>query len=356
MLPYWLLFAFPALMAITSSWQEPSESPRWPQNWKFMFLILVLMVGLRHEVGGDWANYVGALADAKYFSLNEVLNKIEPGYNLLNWITAQSGLNIYFVDLVCGIIFAWGTVEFCLAQPRPWLAMVVAIPYLVIVVAMGYSRQGVAIGFVMLAFVALGNLRYFRFAVYILLAVSFHQSAIILIPLAALTSPKNRLWNVTWVAVFTLVLFSEFLGSTAATYQFGYIDQAYQSEGATIRVVMNVVPAALFLFFRSRFALSKVDIIFWTWQSLIAIGLLGILLVSPSSTAADRIALYMIPLQLFVYARLPEALGVPEKSHTGLVYTLVGFSAMVQFTWLVFGVHSRYWLPYKFAPLLWLIQ
>ena len=356
MLPYWILFTIPAWMAIRYSWEDPFVASRWSQNWKFMFVILVLMVGLRHDVGGDWGNYMGILADAKYLSLNDVLHGKELGYSLLNWIAAQSGFGIYFVDVVCGIIFAWGIVEFCLAQPRPWLAMVVAVPYLIIVVAMGYTRQGVAIGFVMLAIIALGNFRYFRFTVFILLAFSFHQSAIILVPLAALTAPRNRIWNVTWVAVLTMLLFSQFFGNVVDKYQYSYIDKSYQSEGAAIRVVMNVVPAALFMFFRHRFALSKEHKIFWTWQSLIAFGLLGILFVSPSSTAVDRIGLYLIPLQLFVYARIPEALGGPEKSHAGLVYTVLAFSALVQFTWLSFGSHSQYWLPYRFAPLFWLTQ
>ena len=37
-----------------------------------------------------------------------------------------------------------------------------------------------------------------------------------------------------------------------------------------------------------------------------------LLVVSPSSTAVDGVALYWIPLQLFVMSRLPNALGLRE--------------------------------------------
>ena len=70
---------------------------------------------------------------------------------MLNWLAARTELGPYFVNTVCAALFAWGLVVFCRAQPRPWLALVVAVPYLVTVVAMGYTRQGTAIGLAMLA-------------------------------------------------------------------------------------------------------------------------------------------------------------------------------------------------------------
>ena len=64
---------------------------------------------------------------------------------MLNWLSIQMDWGILGVNLIGGAIFAFGLVAFCRRQPRPWLALAVAIPYLVIVVAMGYSRQGIAL-------------------------------------------------------------------------------------------------------------------------------------------------------------------------------------------------------------------
>ena len=69
------------------------------------------------------------------------------------------------------------------------------IPYLVTVVAMGYSRQAVAIGFVMLAFSGLGANSAIRFAIWITVAALFHKSAVLLIPIAILAGGFETIAN-----------------------------------------------------------------------------------------------------------------------------------------------------------------
>ena len=76
---------------------------------------------------------------------------------LLNWFAGQNELGIWFVNTICGGIFSYGLIAFARSQPRPWLALAVAVPYLIIVVAMGYTRQAAAIGFVMLGLSALAK-------------------------------------------------------------------------------------------------------------------------------------------------------------------------------------------------------
>ena len=66
-------------------------------------------------------------------------------------------------------------VVFCLTQPRPWLALLIAVPYLVTVVAMGYTRQGVAIGIAMMGISALMGGGVFRFVLWVALAATFHK-------------------------------------------------------------------------------------------------------------------------------------------------------------------------------------
>ena len=68
------------------------------------------------------------------------------------------------------------------------------------------------------------------------------------------------------------------------------------------------------------------------------------------ATAIDRVALYLIPLQLFVFARLPR-LARTVKGRTLLVLGVVGYYSAVQFVWLNFATHAQYWLPYQFMPL-----
>ena len=87
-----------------------------------------------------------------------------------------------------------------------------------------------------------------------------------------------------------------------------------------------------------------------------ALAFVLLLVISPSSTAVDRVALYWIPLQLFVWARVPDALGHPGAANAGLVYAVVGYSATVHFVWLFFAENANSWLPYQFYPWFWLWQ
>ncbi|MDO8774498.1 MAG: EpsG family protein [Burkholderiaceae bacterium] len=315
-----------------------------------MFAVLVLMIGMRHEVGGDWGNYAEQIRLASYGTLQQAATQGDPAYSLLNWLASRLGGGLYLVNTVCAVFFSWGLMVFCRAQPRPWLALVVGVPYLVTVVAMGYTRQGTAIGFAMLGLAALSDRKLLRFVVFVALAAAFHKSAVILMPLAVLAGTRQKLWTVFWVGFSSVLFYVLLLQDSVDALTENYIGAQYDSSGAAIRVAMNAVPAALFLWFRRRFVMAPADRTFWTWMSLGALAFIGLLVISPSSTAVDRVALYWIPLQLFVLSRLPDVLGKRNGKNAVWVWAVVAYSAAVLFVWLVFATHSFAWLPYKFYP------
>ena len=319
-------------------------------------MLLALMIGLRHEVGGDWGSYLVNLEAISNLSFSEALVGIDgdPANSLLNWVASQSGLGIYLVNCVYATLFSWGLLVFCRSQPRPWLALTVSVPYLITVVAMGYSRQGVAIGLIMLGLVAMSQNSIFKFVLWVALAAMFHKSAVILIPLAVLAGTRHRLLTFFWVGVTTALLFVLLLQEYVDSLISGYITDQYDSSGAAVRVAMNALPATLFLLLRKRFTLPPAQRAFWTWMAWGALAFVVLLFVSPSSTAVDRVALYWIPLQLFVWSRLPDAVGNPDGTNEFWVYAVVGYSAVVYFIWLFFATHAPYWLPYKFYPWVWL--
>jgi len=272
------------------------------------------------------------------------------------WLVALAGQSIYTLGVFSALPFTIGLLVFCRAQPRTWLALTVAVPYLVIVVAMGYTRQSVAIGFVMLGLVALGQGRVLKFVWWLALAATFHKSAVILLPLAMLSGSKRPLLIAFWVCALTFVLFVLLLQNSVDALFLNYIGAEYSSQGAGIRIAMNAVPAVFFLFFRRRFIMPRGEHIFWTWMSLGALAFIPLLAVSPSSTAVDRIALYWIPLQMFLLSRVPDAMGKRGNKKTIWVYTIVVYSATVQFIWLNYAQTAFAWLPYQFYPWVWLWQ
>ena len=361
MWPYWILFLIPAFWAVTriKSMHYTSlllHNDRWPEVWRLIYVLLVLMIGLRHEVGGDWIQYLEMLDSYSDTMQADKFAFQDPAFVLLNNLATWSGMGIYLINLLSAIFFSWGLIVFCRAQPSPWIALVVAVPYLITVVAIGYTRQGVAIGIAMVAMVALSNGSTLRFSLWIAFAALFHKSAIMLVPMAILAGSNRRSFTLLWVAVAGVLLYVLLLQEAMTFWIGGYLEAGYQSSGAAIRISMNALPAAIFLIFRGRFLLTSGQRSFWTWMAWSGLLFIVLLMVSPSSTAVDRVALYWIPLQLFVLSRLPDAMAKRHGNKALWVYAVVAYSAVVHFVWLVYADSSSAWLPYQFYPWVWLWQ
>ncbi|MFD2190048.1 EpsG family protein [Pistricoccus aurantiacus] len=345
MLPYWILFLIPTLGVFASRPLAPSSRPA---MWWMIGTLFALAIGLRFEVGGDWFAYLAYLDRASVMTLFEVLMHGDPGYYLINWLVVQLGGNIYWVNLFCGAVVMTGVIRFAQRQPLPWLALLVAVPYLIVVVGMGYSRQAVALGFVMLGLVALSDARMRAFVVWVLIGATFHKSAVLVLPVAALASSRNRTWNTIWIGVMSLIGAYLFLLDSVDSLWENYVEANYESQGGLIRVLMNAVPGALYLMLHKRLILGKEERRLWWWMSVLA--MICIPLVIISSTATDRVALYLIPIQIFVFSRLHF---VTQDSfwRTYIVLGVIAYYAAVQFVWLVFASHSFAWLPYQVVGL-----
>lgn len=347
MFPYWVLFTVCAVGAVQyrPDWRTPIQGG---PLFIALGMLILLMIGLRFEVGGDWINYLGIFDEIRWRDFEEVLGMGDPGYSLFNWIALRLGLGIWFVNMLCGVIFTWGLVRFTRRQPNPWLAVLIAVPYLIIVVAMGYTRQAVAIGLILAGMSEFDKRQSMvRFGCYILAAALFHKTAIVILPLVSFAATKNRWVMIGLGAVLAASLYYMFLNARIDTLMLNYVEEEYDSQGAWIRVSMNLVPAAVFLLFRDRFGFDEFHSKLWRNFSYAAFGALALLLLLRSSTVVDRLALYLIPLQLVIFARMPFAFATPGRQNGQLTLLLIGYSALVQFVFLTVAAHAHYWLPYR---------
>ena len=307
-----------------------------------------MLVGFRYQVGGDWAAYKGMFLSA-HGDLKSILRRGDPGYQFLNWSAVQLGGGIWLVNLACGLIFAWGLFRLVRTQPDPWLSMLVSIPYLVIVVAMGYSRQAVAIGFLMAGFARLiRGASIVKFALYVAVAALFHRTAVVALALAALTKDRGVLLNLIVVAMGALLLYYSLLASSVDTLLKNYVVAQYSSQGAAIRVAQNVIPASIFFLQSRSLGFSEDERKIWRNYSIAVAICLVMLLVGRASTSVDRIALYLLPLQIVMLPRIAHWL-VKGDEVSGRLYVVV-YCFAVQFVWLNFADNAVYWIPYRFYP------
>ena len=344
---YWLMFAYFAVgTALTSERRQTWRSPI-PVLLLAGAVFICLAIGLRYKVGADWETYRFLFSYAAYADLGRAIAVGDPGYQFVNWLVQRLGGDLWLVNLICGSIFTWGLFRFARSQPDPWLCFAVAIPYLVIVVAMGYSRQAVAIGIIMAGLAALirgGST--LRFAIYVAVAALFHKTAVAVFPLVIFSAERNRLLNALAGIACAFLLWDIFLAESVEGFVENYIKTEYSSQGAAIRLAMNLVPAVFFLAFGQRLRFDQREYRMWRYFSVAALIMPLLLLVLPSSTAVDRLALYLIPIQVAVLPRLQYLFKGQAFGRTLVLL----YAGVVLFTWLNFAAHAQYWVPYNLYP------
>lgn len=346
MIPYWSIYLF-VLAGVLFPGRLNERSRR--LVWFVTFVLLTAFIGLRHDVGGDWGNYLRQfylVADMTFVDAVRLTKDI--GYYPLGWIIAHFGGSVYLLNLFCAVLLVVGTMSFAQRQPLPWLALLAAVPYLLIVVGMGYTRQAAAIGCAMLGLVALGDGRLRTFVLWVMVGAAFHKSAALLIPIAALAATRHRAWTAFWVAAMALLGYWLFIAESQDVLWQNYVasDYADAAQGAQIRVAMNALPAVILLLFRRRLCPEPGERLLWTWLAVLA--LVTVPLLALSATAVDRMALYFIPLQLFVFGRITRVVS-STHGRTFLVLAVAGYYAAVQFVWLNFANHAHAWVPYQFV-------
>lgn len=346
MWPYWMLYLIPVILTIFVL--DGRRLQLTPAFWMVLGLFFVFFIGFRYEVGGDWGSYLGHYDNAvgKPWIEAVVLGK-DPGYAFVNWMMAKWGLGIYGVNLVCGVIFITGLIIFSRQQPDPLLAFAIAVPYLIIVVAMGYTRQGVALGLLFWAITYLDQGKFIPYLVLIAVAALFHKTVLIMVPFGVFLSGKGGVFRVGGILLAGYGLWDALFSQDQERLQTYYVDQAMISQGAKIRVMMNVLPALLLLVYWRRWKQSFPNPMFWFWMAVASV--VTFFLVDSASTAVDRIALYLVPIQLAVYSRLAHLPLLPGRQLDPNVVTvaiLLGYAAVL-YVWLNYATHAVYWLPYE---------
>ena len=369
---YFLLFFFVSILAISN--MRPSEDILHknfslllsPSSFLF-FICLVVFIGLRHEVGGDWGNYIYQLQKASLMELNQLITiGADPFYQAIKAYAASftceynnsdCGYNegrVQLLNTVCAIFFCYGLMIFCMSQPRPWLALCVAVPYLIIVVGIGYTRQAAALGFIMVALTAISHGRLFQYCFWILIGATIHKTALIMLPLMIFAVKKNKTLIIIAGTTFGLLLYYYFFIEVIDLLFQNYLGTEYDAAGALIRLSMNAIPATIFLSLRNRFNLNRNEKDFWTGVSYFALVLFSVYFFSPSSVAVDRIGLYLIPLQLFVMSRLPDVFGTFGARNPLINYLIIMYSLLILIAWIFFSFNAANWIPYKSFIWVWL--
>jgi hypothetical protein len=340
---YWLMYLLPVGMpGLLRSMKIDSHKLG---VWLIIGFLFALFIGFRDRVGCDWGSYLNYYKARENISFFDALVKTDPAYGALNWFGGKIGIEIYGVNLICGLVCMAGLIKFNRRQPLPWLALAVSVPYLIIVLFMGYARQGLALGFILLGLSELRTGSSGKYIFFIILAGMSHKTAAILLPLALVYSTLSIKVRIIILVPLVSIAGYFLMADSYDTMVVNYVDSDMQSAGGLIRIWMNAIPALVILLFIKKFRNKWEDMRIWIIFSIIS--LISIPMVALMSTVTDRLALYLIPLQIVFYSRFPMIFpaGLLRNS---IIFSILSGYAVVMYVWLVHSVHApKCWVPYN---------
>uniref|UniRef100_A0A7C4JQA0 EpsG family protein n=1 Tax=Thermodesulfobacterium geofontis TaxID=1295609 RepID=A0A7C4JQA0_9BACT len=341
------IFSYLFLSLVTAIFRKQKL---WKLYILFPFVWLLFMIGLRYEIGTDWDAYL------KYYEIIypywENIFLTDPGYGFINFVAGWLGGEIYLVNTLSGGIFLIGLFYFIKHLPYPSIALAIANAYLTFVAAMGYTRQSVAIGLLMIAYVLFSKGKIIKSFVFSFLAVTFHKTALfgfVIILFTFLCKLRARIiWNKKYFLAFVVIVamlimtYSIFFLPYQKYLLTQYILEKMESKGALPRVFLNFIAGLLILLGIVKIKFDKT-----LWQTISLLSILSFLSMPfLGTTTVDRLNLYMYPIQMVAFTHLIN--NVKEQNLKYLIWILIFYSYMFILTvWLLFAVHKEFWVPYK---------
>lgn len=341
--PYYLVLLLAAIPALTDRIKKPAA------GWLLYAFLLLIFIGLRHEVGGDWEGYNLNVERLSEQGFDELLEYSELAFYFILWSSTHLGLEVYGANVVTTAIFLSGLFKYCKMQMNPWLAIFTALPSLVIVISMGANRQAAAVGVTLLMLAGWHESGVIKKLFALFVAAMFHTSALIFGLFIIFDSQLSRLKKALLSIGLLLAVVKFISGSRAVErYQNFYIDSdsIIDAPGAIQQILLVAIPAVIFLIMSLRNRPFSTQIPHWDIlrvMSLLAIALLPMALVY--SLAASRISFYLFPVAMATLSALPEMFPASSRTTVKILVVLYGFLTLG--LWLNFANTAFTWIPYN---------
>ena len=315
---------------------------------------LILFIGFRHKVGGDWGTYQGLLFENKYLTLSEFFSTVTLnsfGYKLFIWIFSSFDLGVFFLNLLSASVFMIGVRILVYNFNYRYLALILAFPTLIVIVGMGFTKQSVAIGFFLIAFDSLLKQQNKKYVFYVVIASLFHLSALVFLIL--IFSRKKYFLIILFIfmtLIYVLYSYSKFIYILNSINFYSYIKnyvlyEVVTSNGANLRIILNIIPTFLLLIFYNHFDMKDKNKLIFINLSIVQFLILFISFILPNATGIDRISFYLIILQIFIYCEFSN-LFKKQFLKNIYIFLIQLYSIILLYIWVNFSLHSIYWIPY----------
>lgn len=315
MIPYFATFGILVFAAISTAGRQQKVT-----MLAILSVFLWWFMGSRYYVGCDFNAYLQRFG---YFrspgSLTALFERPEWGFEALVWLVKSLGLNFVWVNMFAAMAYTAGFFTLYRRHPEPLFLLATAFPVMMIQLGMSGTRQCIAVAILMFAYEKFRQESKIGTAIFILIAMQFHSSAIIFLPLALLAGKQVSIPRILGALAIIGPVAGLLLASRFEVYSDRYIEDRYgalESNGALIRYILIAIPAVLFLRFRKQLEIQfPRDFNLMKVISLATFAILPIALIN--TTILHRLIYYLMPVSIitfvsvgsFVFGRSGKALG-----------------------------------------------
>ena len=291
----------------------------------WFFLIVATMVfigGLRFKVGTDYGAYYYFYEDFASSFLQKLKTYNEPGFSLICLLVTKFGGNGTAVIFISALM-TYGISMFSLYNKTHYVLMFTLLYVFLGCWHEGFNavRQCLAGTFIVLGMNSLREKRFFRYLFWVLIAGSFHRSAIVMIVLYFLVHRKISFKNIVLMIAACVVIlfsfdylfdFSETLLDANYSLEYGYITSSVN----VLRILVAVAPAVFFLYLYKDIGFNEED----TFNMNFLLAHASIMIATSNSTFFARMGIYTSP---FVAVAFPELFKVVDLSKRRIITVVI---------------------------------
>lgn len=310
---------------------------------QFSLLCITIFVGSRDAIGGDWHQYLLMYERNNIFW--QIFFEKDIGFSFISYLANLLGLNFYCFNLLIASLSSWLIYKAFSSFKYSSRVLVILFPVVFVVLGMNLTRQFLALSFIFFALnFVLDNKNSLAF-ILILLATAIHKSAFLLLGIFVVTLKRKFLRII--VVIFCAILFwgmvlyyREHLYSVFKFYElYSGSFQGFMFRATPIIwscIIIFIGKNEIFDNVQERLLISSLILLFGV---VIFVSLV-------SSEAADRFAYYFVYIPCFTLLRV-HRITMRNSMRIVLVLFLALYYLIQMITWLLYGAHAAYWLPYR---------
>ena len=310
MFPYWAMFLIPSFFLFIN-FNIPNKIKLF--FWYIYLFLLIIFVGLRHEVGGDWFQYIEVYKESlNNFNFVNLSLRSDYLYGMLNYLFGLYFVTIHPLNLFFSMLFILSLNYFLDKEDDYLLALVGSIPFFIYIVSMGFTRQAISISFMLIILKILPANKYFFSLFLSILAIGFHKSFLVF-NVVFIAFAKKNIFFLFIIFIFTISIFIAGYSHFIRLYYY-YSGEGihFISYGAFYRVFINLIFATIFLIFSKQLSNNNNERFLYIIISMLIF--FSLIFVPNYSSLIDRINFYFIPIQLIVLMRI-NRLFINKKNY-----------------------------------------